>query len=166
MNHRVIIPYTWHNEIIGYTARTIEPDTKPRYYNQVDSHYVFNTDKQQKDWKFVIVCEGPFDAMSVDGVAVMHNKLSEQQIDIIDSLGKEVIVVPDNEKSGLGLIEQALECKWAVSFPIWFEGRNACKDINEAVCKYGKLFTLKAILAGKETGSLKIKLKMKALNKA
>ena len=155
MNRRIIIPYTWENKVIGYTGRAVDDDVKPKYYNQVDSHYVFNTDKQKRDWKFVIVCEGPFDAMSVDGVAIMHNVLSEQQIDIIDALGKEVIVVPDNDKSGFSIIEQAIDCGWSVSFPIWFE---TCKDINEAVCKYGKLFTLKAILEGKESSKLKIEL--------
>ena len=166
MRRRVIIPLTWENQIVGYTARSIDDDLLPKYYMQVDSHYVFNVDKQKKDSKFVIVCEGPFDAMSIDGVAVMHNEINEQQIDIIDALGKEVIVVPDNDRSGAKIIKHAIECGWNVAFPIWFDGPDACKDINDAVCKYGKLFVLKSIIAAKESSPLKIELLTKRLNKA
>jgi len=45
-----------------------------------------------------------------------------------------------------------------VSFPIWQE---TCKDINEAVIRYGKLFVIKSILQAKETTRLKIELKKK-----
>ena len=80
---------------------------------------MFNVNRQQSEWKFVIVCEGPFDAMSIDGVAVMHNEVSEQQADIIDSLGREVIVVADTDKSGSKLLDNAVEYGWTASFPIW-----------------------------------------------
>ena len=52
------------------------------------------------------------------------------------------------------------EYGWSVSYPVWHE---TCKDVNEAVVKYGKLFVLKAILAGKEISRLKIELKKKKL---
>jgi DNA primase len=106
------------------------------------------------------VCEGPFDAMSVDGVAVLGNEVSEQQADIIDSLGRDVIVVPDADRAGAKLVDAALEYGWSVSYPIW---QKDCKDIGSAVEKYGKLFVLKSILAGKETGRLKIELLKKRL---
>jgi hypothetical protein len=38
-----------------------------------------------------------------------------------------------------------------------------CKDINEAVLKYGKLFVVKAILEARESSKLKIELKKKRL---
>jgi hypothetical protein len=43
---------------------------------------------------------------------------------------------------------------------VWQE---TCKDINEAVVKYGKLFVVKAILDARETSKLKIELKKKKL---
>ena len=161
LNKRVIIPFTWRNEIIGYTARAFREDVKPKYHNSHEPNYVFNVDRQLKDAKFVIVVEGPFDAMSVDGVAVLGNEVSEQQADIIDSLAREVIVVPDADRAGARLVDAAVEFGWSVSYPIW---QSECKDIGSAVEKYGKLFVLKSIRAGKETGRLKIELKKKRLH--
>jgi hypothetical protein len=161
LHKRVIVPFKWKNEVIGYTARAVENNVKPKYYSQYEPNYVFNIDTQTPDRKYVIVVEGPFDAMAVDGVAVLGNEVSEVQADIIDSLGREVIVVPDNDRAGASLVDQATEYGWSVSFPIWHED---CKDVNQAVIKYGKLFVLKAIIDGKETSKLKIELKKKKMN--
>ena len=160
LNRRIIIPFTWKNQLIGYTARSWDPMIKPKYYSQYDSNYVYNIDMQQTDWKFVIVVEGPVDAMSIDGVAVLGNECSEVQADIIDGLAREVIVVPDRDRAGTKLIDNAIEYGWTVSFPVWHE---TSKDVNEAVIKYGKLFVLKSILDARETGRLKIELKRKRL---
>jgi DNA primase len=160
MHKRVIIPFYWKGQLIGYSARSFADNIKPKYYSQYDTNYVYNTDIQTPEKRFVIVCEGPFDAMAIDGVAILGNECSEVQADIIDSLGREVIVVPDNDRAGLSLVSQAIEFGWSVSFPIWFED---CKDISEAVIKYGRLFVLKAIIDGKESNKLKIELKKKKL---
>lgn len=171
MHRRVIIPFYWQDQLIGYTARAMDDGVKPKFHSSYEPNYVFNVNKQRAESKFVIVCEGPFDALSVDGVAVLSNNISEIQADIIDSLARQVIVVPDfdvkpNKQgrlvwSGKQLVDAALEYGWAVSFPIWHE---TCKDINEAQVKYGKLFTLKAILAGVETNRLKIELLKKKIH--
>ncbi len=159
INKRVIVPFTWNNEIIGYTARLFSDSlVGAKYYSEIDSGYVFNTDTQGKDWQIVIVTEGPFDAMSIDGVAVMHADVSQQQIDIIESLDREVIVVPDNDTAGENLIQVALDRGWSVSFPVWSQ---TCKDVNEAVMKYGKVYVLKTILDGVERNRIKIKIMAK-----
>lgn len=168
LNQRVIVPFTWQNQVIGFTARDIYNTISPKYYSAYDSDYVFNVDQQRRSSQFVLVHEGPFDAMGVDGVAVLKAEISDNQADIIDSLGREVIVVPDFDKkvnnygrtvwAGGRLVDAAIEYGWSVSFPIWAE---ECKDVNNAVAKYGKLFTVKSILDGKETSTLKIKLRKK-----
>lgn len=155
MNKRVIIPFTWKGDMVGYTARALNNDITPKYIQKADAGYVFNIDQQKNNWKFVIVCEGVFDAISIDGVAILKAETTQTQIDIIESLDREIIVVPDVDRTGGNLIQIALKNGWSVSFPVWAE---TCKDINEAVQKYGKLFTLKAILDGTETNELKIKL--------
>lgn len=160
LNRRLIIPFTWRNNLIGYTSRAWDPQVKPKYYSNYEPNYVFNIDRQQRDWKFVIVCEGPFDAMSVDGIAVLNNECNETQADIIDSLGREVIVVADTDPAGARLIDNAVEYGWTVSFPVWQE---TCKDINEAVVRYGRLFVLKSILESRETSRLKIELRKRKL---
>jgi Toprim-like len=160
LNKRIIIPFYWKGELIGYTARGLDENVKPKYHSQYAHDYVFNIDNQTPDRKFVIVVEGPFDAMALDGVAILGNDCSEVQADIIDSLGREVIVVPDNDRAGRSLVDQATEYGWSVSFPVWHED---CKDVNAAVIKYGKLFVLKAIIDAKETSKLKIELKKKKM---
>jgi hypothetical protein len=155
LHRRIIIPFTWQGQIIGYSARATEDDVRPRYFTQHEPHYVFNMDRQLPGSRFVIVCEGPFDAMVVDGVAILGNEVSEQQADIIDRLGRQVIVVPDADQPGRKMVDAALEYGWDVSFPIWQE---TCKDANEAVTRYGRLFVLKSILAAVETSRLKIEI--------
>lgn len=158
MNKRVIIPFTWMGEIIGYTARAFDEKISPKYHMQVDEGYVFNLDMQDDAWQFVIVTEGPFDAMAIDCAAVLHNVISNKQVEALESLNREIIVVPHWDSSGGGLIDAALQNGWSVSFPVWSE---TCKDISEAVKKYGKLFVLKDIIDNVERSSLKIKLKRK-----
>ena len=75
---RFIIPCTYNNQLIGYTARTTDPNSKPKYHNSYDSGFVYNMDNQNKDRQFVVVTEGIIDAISIDGVAVLgkHNIIS------------------------------------------------------------------------------------------
>ena len=160
LHKRIIIPFVWQGRTIGYTARAIEDNVKPKYHSNYEPNFVFNINNQLVDSKFVIVCEGPFDAMSIDGVAVLNNECNETQADIIESLGKEVIVVADRDRAGAKMINNAIEYGWSVSFPVWLE---TSKDVNEAVVKYGKLFVLKTILDAKHSSKLKIELMKKKL---
>lgn len=171
LNHRVIVPFYYKNQIVGYTARLTDTTTKiKKYHSDHPGHFVFNLDNQHKDNKIVLVVEGPFDAMSIDGVSTQTNDISEQQADIIESLDKNVIVIPDFDKHynkqgrevwpGEVTIKRALEYGWSVSFPVW---RNDCKDVNDAVIKYGKLFTLKSILDGVESNPIKIQILTKKI---
>ena len=162
LHKRIIIPFVWQGRTIGYTARAIEENVKPKYHSHYEPNFVFNINNQQADSKFVIVCEGPFDAMSIDGVAVLNNECNETQADIIESLGKEVIVVADRDRAGAKMINNAIEYGWSVSYPVWLE---TCKDVNEAVVKYGKLFVLKTILDARESSRLKIELMKKKVYK-
>lgn len=171
MHKRLIIPYTWEGKVIGYTGRAIYDGVSPKFHNSHDAGYVYGVDHQLPNAKFVLVVEGPFDAMSVDGVAVLGAQPSETQIDIIDSLAREVIVVPDFDKHidkrgrevwpGEQLVDAALDCGWSVSFPVW---RETCKDVNDAVVKYGKLFVIKSIIDSVEKSRLKIELMKKRIH--
>ena len=160
LHRRVIIPFTWRNQIIGYTARGMYDTIKPKYYNSHEPNYVFNVDRQLKDAKFVVVVEGPFDAMAIDGVAICGNECSEMQADIIDSLAREVIVVPDADKAGARLVDRAIEFGWSVSFPEWQE---KYKDVGSAVEEFGKLFVLKSIIEARQSSKLKIELRKKRI---
>jgi DNA primase len=150
----LIIPFYFNNKIVGFTARLLR-DGKPKYISEQQPGYVFNFDRQKDNRKYVIVCEGPFDAISVDGVALLSSDIGSHQKNLINQLKREVIVLPDRDQAGKKLIEQAIENEWSVSFPNW--DRNI-KDANEALLKYGRLATLYSIISAKEHSALKIKL--------
>lgn len=154
-SRRVIVPYTWQSKAVGYTARSIDTNGKGKYIQHIGSDYVFNMDAQKRDSKFVLVMEGPFDAIPLNGVAILTNEVSERKAEIIDTLGREIIAVPDQDKSGGLLIDAALKYGWSVAFPEWEEG---IKDTADACLKYGRLFTLQSILATKQSSRLKIEL--------
>jgi DNA primase len=80
---------------------------------------------------------------------------------LIRSLGREVTVIPDQDQAGLDLIDRAVELGWAVSIPAWED----CKDVNDAVKKYGCLGTLLTIMQARETSRIKIELRKKQLVK-
>jgi hypothetical protein len=157
----VVVPFTYNNQVVGSTIRFLD-DRNPRYINDMQKGYVFGIDLQQAGWQHVIVTEGIFDALSISGLAVMHNEISDDQARLIRSLGRNVIVVPDQDAAGVALIDRAVELGWAVSVPDWPVG---VKDVNDAVIKLGKLATLLTIMQSKETSKIKIELRKKQLVK-
>ena len=86
LSHRVIVPFYYKRKIVGWTARALNSGIKPKYHSDHPSNFVFNMDQQQYDSKFVIVCEGVFDALAIDGVAVLGADITEPQAELIESL--------------------------------------------------------------------------------
>ena len=156
-NNRLIIPFYKDGKVVGYTARAVN-DAKPKYISEQQPGYVFNLDRQHNDRAFVIVCEGPFDALSIDGCALLGAEIKDSQNWLLKQLGKEIILVPDRDHEGPRTVEQAIEYGWSVSMPDWPEG---VKDVNDAVLKLGRLATLWLIVNAKESSSLKIQLRAK-----
>jgi len=91
---RVIIPFRYDSKIVGYTARKITKG-KPKYISDQHPFFEFNIYRHFEDNKYVFFCEGPFDELDVDGIALLTNEINEKQASIINSLKKEVIVIPD-----------------------------------------------------------------------
>lgn len=156
---RVIIPFYQEGKVVGYTGRKIKPG-KPKYLTDSQSGYVFNIDAQNYDRKFVIVAEGQFDAIAIDGVGIMTNEPNEAQIMRLNALGKEVIVVPDKDKPGAKMLKAAIDNGWSASLPPWADD---IKDIADAVKRYGRLYVLTAILNYRVSGEIKINLLKKKL---
>lgn len=149
---RVIIPFYHEGRIVGWTGRKIR-DGKPKYLADSQPGYVFNLDNQTDDRKFVIVVEGQFDAIAIDGCAIGHNDPNKEQVIRLDSLGKEVIVVPDNDLPGTKMLDAAIKQGWSVSRPYW--GDNV-KDVADAVKKFGRIYVLYTILKYREHGEIRI----------
>jgi hypothetical protein len=157
----VIIPFTYNDQIVGYTCRFLD-NKQPKFISDSQPGYVFGTDLLQDTWTNVVVTEGIFDALSIGGLAVMHNTISDAQARLIRSLEREITVVPDQDRAGLELIDRAVELGWAVSIPEWPDG---VKDVNDSVVQLGKLATLMTIFAARETSKIKIELRRKHLVK-
>ena len=157
----IVIPFTYDNQIVGHTTRFLD-DRTPRYIQDIQPGYVFGTDLQKSNWQYVVVMEGVFDALSINGLAVLHAEINDAQVRLIRSLGREVIVVPDQDEAGMKLVDRAVELGWAVSIPKWPDG---IKDVNDAVIRLGRLGTLLTIMQAKETSKIKIELRKKQLVK-
>jgi hypothetical protein len=158
-DNRVIIAFWYNGKIVGNTARKIT-DGKPKYLSDQHPHFVFNVDAQSEDQKYLFVCEGPFDALAVGGVALLTNDVADQQSRIINSLGHEVIVIPDQDKAGLVLIARAIENGWSVAFPNW---EADVKDCADAVQRYGKLFVIVDAIKTAQLGEIKLTMARKQL---
>lgn len=154
---RVIIPFRWQGRIVGNTARKVNKG-KLKYLSDQHPHFVFNFDKQLEEQKYIIVCEGPFDALAVDGVALLTNEIADQQARIINSLGAKVIVIPDQDKAGVVLFDRAAELDWAVAMPNW---DNDIKDCADAVKRHGKLFVIVDAIMTAQQGAIKINMAKK-----
>lgn len=156
---RVLIPFYQDGKVVGYTGRKIT-EGKPKYLTDSQSGYVFNIDNQNDSRNFVIVTEGQFDAIAIDGVGIMTNEPNDIQVTRINNLGREVICVPDRDRPGAKMLKHAIKNKWSVSLPPWGDD---VKDVADAVKKYGRLYVLTTILHYKVSGEIKINLLKKKL---
>lgn len=161
VNKRFILPFTYKGKVVGYTARwagTTIPDGMPKYYNQQPKKdFVYGLDKQTSDKQFVIVTEGQLDAIVTDGCAIGSNNINDEQADILHSLEKQIIVLPDADEAGKLMCRSAIKNGWMVAFPEW----NDCKDASDALTKYGRLYTITSIIDSAEKNSTKIELLMR-----
>tara|TARA_E500000178_G_scaffold130926_1_gene130771 strand:- start:5205 stop:6188 length:984 start_codon:yes stop_codon:yes gene_type:complete len=155
---RLIIPFYYEKRIVGWTARTVTANKNPKYMSEQQPGFVYGLDEQGPNKVFTIVCEGPVDAIHIEGVALLGSEIKDQQALLINRLSKDVIVVPDRDDAGSKLVEQAIELGWHVSMPDWNDNIN---DIGDAVDMYGRLYTLHSIAVSSESSPLKIRLRAK-----
>ena len=155
---RLIIPFYFEKRIVGYTARSVDPNKKPKYLTSSQPGYVYGLDEQNYNKLFCILCEGPIDAIHVEGCALTGSDIGDAQALLLNRLQKDIYLVPDKDKAGSKLVEQAIDKGWHVSMPDW--DKDIC-DIGDAVDKYGRLYTLHSIASTAESSPLKIRLKAK-----
>lgn len=149
----LIIPLLFNKKIVGYTGRATHGGV-PKYNNiSVPPDFLYNYDLiQNTERKYLIIVEGLFDAISISGISTMGAKLNDNQISRINSCPLEKIIVPDVDKSGKRLIDIALNNNWSISVPNIGPDKHwerDIKDCDDAVKRYGKLWTLHSILKHK-----------------
>lgn len=152
--NRIVIPYTYNNRVVGQTSRFLDTLT-PKYLNEQQPGYVFGIDFQKPEWQVCILVEGIFDALSINGCALTHNTINEDQARVLAQLNRRIIVVPDRDLTGMEICDRALELGYSVSIPDWAP---YVKDVNDAVVEYGKLPTLLSILEAATSSKIKIEI--------
>ena len=160
---RLVVPFSYNGDLVGWTARHINPPTKQtaKYLHNMQTGYVFNIDRfADSKREVVIVTEGVFDAILIDGVSIQGNSIGAEQAHLISKLGQRVILCPDRDDAGKDLIEQALALDWEVSFPPWHA---EIKDAADAVLKYGRLATVSSIINHATSNKIKARVKGKML---
>jgi hypothetical protein len=140
--HRLIIPYFYLGRIVGYTSRYCD-NRVPKYVSEQQSGYIFNVDAQKQNRQSCILVEGQFDAISIDGCAYLGSTITDDQARLLRKIRKQIIVVPDRDKAGMGVCDRALELGYKVSIPDWSP---EVKDVNDAVKRYGKFPTILSII--------------------
>ena len=162
---KCIIPFTYENMIVGYCYRFLD-SKNPKYIHHHPTNYLFGLDLQHKSWDQVFVVEGVFDAISIDGVATLHDTISDTQIKILKQLNKSIIFVPDQDFTGLKVqtMQRVLDAGFKVSLPDWSEYTHIkIKDANDAVKALGKFQTVVALVENATTNYAKVEITRKKL---
>jgi len=161
--NRIILPFKYKNKLVGYTARSIPELIKnnkrqPKYINNMPKHFIYGLDTILPEYKYVLVFEGPFDAICCKGVAAIGNTINDTQAEILNKLRKQIVVVPDRDISSMSFIKSAIKYGYTVSFPKW---NDKIKDANSAVIEYGRLFTVNSILSNIVSNPIKTEVQAK-----
>lgn len=159
LNRRLIIPMRYGGKLVGWTGRSCDPGTNPKYHTHSPEGFLFNADVLNDPLrKYVIVLEGPMDAIAADAVSPLGAVLNDTRVRWLNDNDKIKIVVADRDKKGArkghkGFIDTAIENGWHVAFPRLADGKgfsnwweSEVKDVAQAVEKYGRLYVLRSII--------------------
>lgn len=152
---RVIIPYIFREKIIYWQARSMDELVTPRYKNpSVEKENIFfNMDEIYRYTdEPLFVTEGPLDALSIgkNAVALLGSTLSEfRERELKKAASKrKVIFVIDKNSNGYKLGQRVLKQDG------WFVAvlPDNVEDSNDALIKYGKLWTVSHLIESAKTG--------------
>ena len=137
-NNRVIIPYIQNNEIIFWVARDITQKSSLKYLYPPEgkkSDFVFNLENNLcKDQ--LIICEGQFNAMILDAVAVGGASISDSQLkQLLSTQAKTIIIAFDQDLAGITGSIKGCE-KLRKHFTVKYFRLN--KPTDEDFCDWGK----------------------------
>lgn len=155
-----LIPCYEYGNVVGYSLRKLDDTSNNKYIHYIPSGYIFNFDNLLLDRKYEILVEGQTCALAINGIAYLSSTITPNRLKRIlpFTKNKEIIICPDRDKAGMKIIDQIIDEKlpFSVSFPKWEKG---IKDPEEAVKKYGRLYTIYSILTSKESDKNLIKFK-------
>lgn len=149
--NRLIIPIKYHDKFLALQARDIYGNSNKKYINIGHiSNAIHGLDSLTDEHKYIFVTEGVWDALHLNGVALITNQLNKVQADILNSFDKEKVVVPDRGERHNTMADKAVEEQgWGITAPR--ELRN-CNDVVDAIEKYGELYTIHMLMNGVSLG--------------
>jgi hypothetical protein len=149
LKNRIIIPCYRARKLIYWQARTVV-NNQPRYLScsAVKDAVMFNMDELNR-WSSLplFITEGIFDALQVNGVALLGSTLTEPKLELLSKSKRRLIFVIDQNQNGKLLGEEALANNWEITFP---PGNKT--DINSAILQYGRLFTTYTLMKSAARG--------------
>lgn len=149
---RLIVPFFHQGKIIFYQGRDLlDSESRQKYLSASipKGNVMYGMDEIHRNTDDPLyVVEGFFDAYHLNGVAVLGNELSPEQIKILNRTPRKKIALPDRKGDGHLLAIHALRQGWHVGMP----EIGGCKDICEAVVEYGKLYVMQSIIENTFSG--------------
>lgn len=149
---RIIIPFFKHGRLVYYQGRSMEKNPAKKYLNMEvpKTNVIFNMDALYRNFdRPLYIFEGAFDAIHVDGVAVMENNMTSNQIELLNRSPRQKIIVPDRKADSKKLVQQGIDLGWGVAIP---EIGSGCKDLCEGILRFGKLHVLNSLVKKTYTG--------------
>lgn len=144
--NRLIIPiFNNAGKVIFWQGRDIVGNQERKYLSvdtPRDSVLYGISELQNRTNAPLFITEGFFDAFHVRGVATLGRQLTPEMFEMLDLCPREKIIIPDFAGNGQDLALQGVRHGWKVSIPEFGQ----CKDVTEAIVKYGKLYVYKNIM--------------------
>lgn len=148
---RIIMPIFKNEKLIFYIGRALY-DAPKKYETPATpkEKVLYGFDRLFEHTQApLLVVEGWFDGFAIDGVATLGNVITPYQIEWLNRSPRDKIYIPDKFGDGKHAANQALREGWHISTP---DIGDNCKDMSDAVKKYGKMYVMKSIIENKATG--------------
>jgi hypothetical protein len=143
---RLIIPFFDADaNLIYYQGLDLSKQSKKKYLNAdvPRTNVISGMERLTMNTQSPLyVTEGFFDAYHLKGVSIQENSLTQGQIDLLKRSPRRKVFVPDKKSDSSKVVDQFIKLGWEVTVP---DIGSSCKDIDDAVRKYGKLYTLQQV---------------------
>jgi len=141
---RIIIPIYKDDKLIYYQGRDLT-NTKILKYkspSEPKDKVMSGYDQVYRNTTLpLFVVEGFFDSFVIDGAGLLGNEVTATQLIHLKRSRREKIYIPDKFGDGHVAAQTFINNGWSISTPEF----GSCKDVNEAVVKYGKIYVIKTI---------------------
>jgi hypothetical protein len=146
---RIIIPtYKNNGDLMYWQARIFFGESNKKYLSasvENSGAVIYGTEninnEKYKD-RPLYITEGFFDSWHVNGVAIITNNMKTSKIKLLERNKRDKVVIPDYNRDGMNLADQAINEGWGISLPAYLPHRDICSAINH----FGKLYVLKTII--------------------